>query len=96
MQMVIGYILWHEDYFRTVMEQQMKLESAKKLQVIRKLLSRDEKRITELKRLFIKIYEDNASGRLSDERFDMLSQSYEAEQKRLEAQVITLQQDIEV
>ena len=96
MQMVIGYILWHEDYFRTVMEQQMKLESAKKLQVIRKQLSRDEKRITELKRLFIKIYEDNASGRLSDERFDMLSQSYEAEQKQLEAEVVSLRQEIEV
>ena len=96
MQLVMGYILRHEDYFRTVMEQQMKLESAEKLQVIRKQLSRDEKRIAELKRLFIKIYEDNASGRLSDERFDMLSQSYEAEQKQLEAKVITLWQDIEV
>lgn len=96
MQMVMGYILRHEDYFRTVMEQQMKLESAEKLQVIRKQLSRDEKRISELKRLFIRIYEDNASGRLSDERFDMLSLSYEAEQKQLEAEVITLRQDIEV
>lgn len=96
MQMVMGYILRHEDYFRTVMEQQMKLESAEKLQIIRKQLKRDEKRITELKRLFIKIYEDNASGRLNDERFDMLSQSYEAEQKQLEAEVITLRQDIEV
>ena len=96
MQLVMGYILRHEDYFRTVMEQQMKLESAEKLQVIRKQLNRDEKRITELKRLFIKIYEDNASGRLNDERFDMLSQSYEAEQKQLEAEVITLRQDIEV
>ena len=96
MQLVMGYILRHEDYFRTVMEQQMKLESAEKLQVIRKQLSRDEKRIAELKRLFIRIYEDNASGRLSDERFDMLSQSYEAEQKQLEAEIITLRQDIEV
>lgn len=49
-----------------------------------------------MKRLFIKIYEDNASGRLNDERFDMLSQSYEAEQKQLEAEVITLRQEIEV
>lgn len=35
---------------------------------------RSEKRISELKRLFIKIYEDNESGKLSDERFDMMSQ----------------------
>lgn len=44
----------------------------------------------------MKIYEDNASGRLNDERFDLLSQSYEAEQKQLEAEIIVLQQEIEV
>ena len=74
----------------------MKLEGAEKIRASRKKLSRDEKRISELKRLFVKIYEDNASGRLSDERFDMLSQSYEAEQKQLEAEVIALRQEIEV
>ena len=74
----------------------MRLESREQIQVRKKQLDRDEKRISELKRLFIKIYEDNAGGRLSDERFDMLSQSYEAEQKQIEAEVITLQQEIEV
>lgn len=36
------------------------------------------------------------AGRLGDERFDMMSQSYEAEQKQLEAETQTLQQEIEV
>ena len=94
-QLVTGYILRYEAHFRGIMVRQMKLESAKKLQIIRKQLNRDEKRIAELKRLFIRIYEDNASGRLSDEQFDMLSQSYEAEQKQLETEVITLRQNIE-
>ena len=96
MQMVMSYILRYEDYFRTVMEQQMRVESAGKIQTSRKQLDREEKRISELKRLFVKIYKDNASGRLSDERFDMLSQNYEAEQKQLEAEVISLRQKIEV
>ena len=74
----------------------MRLESRELIQVRKKQLDRHEKRISELKRLFIKIYEDNAGERLSDERFDMLSQSYEAEQKQIEAEVITLQQEIEV
>ena len=95
-QMVTDYILRYEAHFRAVMEQQMKLKSAEKIQASRKKLSRDEKRISELKRLFVKIYEDNASGRLSDERFDMMSQSYEAEQKQLEAEVAALWQEIEV
>ncbi len=96
LQMVTGYILRYEDHFRVVMEEQMRMESAGKIQLSRKQLDRAEKRISELKRLFIKIYEDNASGRLSEERFEMLSQSYEAEQKQLEAETVTLQQEIEV
>ena len=96
MQLVTGYILRYEQYFRSIMEQQLRLESTEKLQISKGQLERNEKRIAELKRLFIKIYEDNAGGRLSDERYDMLSQSYETEQKQREAEVITLRQEIEV
>ena len=95
-QLVTGYILRHQQHFISVMEQQLLVESSEKMKIARKQLERNEKRISELKRLFIKIYEDNAKGKLSDERFDMMSQNYEAEQKQLEAEVITLRQDIEV
>ena len=95
-QAVMGYILRHEDYFRTIMEEQLRVESCEQIRIRRKRLESNERRIAELKRLFIKIYEDNASGRLTDERYDMLSQTYEAEQKQLEAEAINLQQEIEV
>ena len=95
-QAVTEYILRYESHFRAVMERRLRLESDEKLKASRKQLSRDEKRIAELKRLFMKVYEDNASGRLNDERFELLSQSYEAEQKQLEAEVVTLQNEIEV
>ncbi len=95
-QAVTGYILRHEAYFRCKMEEQLRMESTEQIRIRRKKLEQNEKRIAELKRLFIKIYEDNAAGRLSDERFDMLSQTYEAEQKQLESEVITLRQEIEV
>ena len=80
----------------SVMGKQMRLESSEKIQVHHKRLERNQKRIAEVKRLFIKIYEDNAAGRLSDERFDMLSESYESEQKQLEEEAVALQQEIEV
>ena len=95
-QAVTGYILRHEEYFRTIMEEQLRVESREQVRIRRKRLESNERRIAELKRLFIKIYEENASGRLTDERYDMLSQTYEVEQKQLEAEVITLQQEIEV
>ena len=95
-QRVTDYILRHEDYFRKVMEEQLRVESTEKLTVLKKQLARNEKRIADLKRLFVKIYEDNASGKLSDERFDMMSQSYDAEQKHLEEEALSIQQEIEV
>ena len=95
-QLVTGYILHHRQHFVSVMQRQLQLESEENLKASRKQLERNERRIAELKRLFIKIYEDNAMGKLNDERFDMMSQSYEAEQKQLEAEVIALRQEIEV
>lgn len=95
-QAVTGYILRHEAHFRAVMEEQLRLESSEQIRIRKKRLERNENRIAELKRLFIRIYEDNASGRLSDDRFDMLSLTYETEQKQLEAECITLRQEIEV
>ena len=92
-QLVTGYILRHQQHFISVMEQHLRVESSEKMKIARKQLERNEKRISELKRLFIKIYEDNAKGKLSDERFDMMSQTYEAEQKQLEAEVITFRKN---
>ena len=95
-QAVTGYILRHEAHFRTVMEEQLRLESSEQIRIRKKRLEQNENRIAELKRLFIRIYEDNASGRLSDERFDMLSLTSETEQKQLEDECVTLRQEIEV
>ena len=96
MQTVISYILRYEDHFRKRMQERMRLEGEEKITAWRQQLAKSEKRILELDRLFIKIYEDNAGGKLSDERFSMMSGNYEAEQKRLKADVQQLQQDIQV
>ena len=95
-QLVMGYILRYRQHFIFVMEQQLQLESAEKLQTSRKQLEHNERRISELKRLFAKIYEDNVKGKLNDERLEMMSQNYEAEQRQLEAEVVALRQEIEV
>jgi len=96
MQLVTGYILRYEEHFRSVMDDRLRLDSTEKLEISKGQLERNEKRIAELKQLFIRIYEDNAKGKLADDRYDMMSQSYDAEQKKLEAEVIALRQEIEV
>jgi len=54
-------------------------------------LAKNERRIAELDILYRKVYEDNAIGKLSDERFEIMSQDYEQEQATLRTQSAELQ-----
>ena len=51
----------------------------------RETLSKAESRIAELDNLFKHLYEDNVTGKLSDERFIKMSHDYELEQSNLKA-----------
>ena len=96
MKAVISYVTRHESYFRAVMDHKLRLSSEEAIRANKKRLAQADKRLVELDRLFIRIYEDNVAGKLSDERFAMMSQSYEDEQVQLKAEIQALQQDIEV
>ena len=62
-------------------------EAEKEARKRRREIAQAEKRITELDRIFKRIYEDDISGAISHERFLKLSADYEAEQKELTEQV---------
>ena len=69
---------------------QVQVNTASTLLVrVKKRLAQAEKRISELDRLFIRIYEDNVAGTLDDEKFAMMSKNYTQEQKasRLRSEV---------
>ena len=96
MKAVIFYVTRYEAHFREVMEQKLRLSSEEKICASVKRLEQAQRRMGELDRLFIRIYEDNVAGRISDERFSMMSRSYETEQEQLKVEIQNLQQDIEV
>ena len=96
MEVVLSYVLRYEDHFRRKLQEKLQLEGEEKIRAQRQQLAKAEKRIADLDRLFLRIYEDNACGKLSDDKFSMMSQNYEAEQNALEQEVAQLQQDIEV
>lgn len=93
---VISYVTRYEAHFRVEMEQKLRLQSEETIRVYKKRLAQAEKRIGELDRLFIKIYEDNAKGKLNDDRFAMMSKTYEDEQAQLKVEIVNLQKEIEV
>ncbi|MBQ1292060.1 MAG: DUF4368 domain-containing protein [Lachnospiraceae bacterium] len=76
--------------------ERLRVESYEILRVKRKQLDKAEKRILELDKLFVRIYEDNVAGKLSDERFSVMSSSYEEEQQALKTNAEMLRQEIEV
>ena len=96
MRTVISYVSRYEDHFRAVMEQKLRLSSEAAIRGHKKRLAQAEKRLGELDRLFIRIYEDNVAGRITDEKFSMMSKTYEDEQAQLKVEIQTLQQEIEV
>ena len=92
---IVSFARSHENRFvQMVMDMDVK-ERNKGLAKKRKLLSESEKRITELDMIFKRLYEDNISGKLTDERFHKLSTDYEAEQAGLQAQAAMLREEIE-
>ena len=96
MKTVISYVTRHEAHFRAVMEHRLRLSSEEAVRGYKKRLAQAERRLGELDRLFIRIYEDNVAGKLSDERFALMSKTYEDEQAQLKVEIQTLQQEIEV
>ena len=57
-------------------------------------LAQSQKRIAELDVIIKRLYEDNISGKLSDERFIKLSRDYELEQTNLTNLVEHLRQEV--
>ena len=87
---LIEYIHKNEDEFiKAAMEISSQLY-ATELKSAKKNLAQSEKRIEEINRLFTRLYEDNVSGKISDERYSYMSVSYDNEQKELRAKVSEL------
>ena len=94
MRWTIACVANHEEQFRKAMGAKQKAEAKKELAAKRRQLTQGERRIEELDRLFKRIYEDNANGKLSDSRFQMLSNDYEQEQEELREKLLRLNEEI--
>lgn len=70
-------------------------DKRKELAHKRRELNKAKQRIAEIGSLIQKIYEDNANGKLSDERYATLSMSYEEEQQRLKADIPEMESYLE-
>lgn len=94
-QKVISYMKDYEDLF--IKEQLVKStqNEIKKISKNKKELEKAKNRVIEIDNLFMHIYEDNVSGKISDDRFRNLSFNYDKEQQELKLKIEQLSKDIE-
>ncbi|MBQ7123864.1 MAG: DUF4368 domain-containing protein, partial [Oscillospiraceae bacterium] len=78
--------LFEEQFAKKQMESYGE-EKKKELLEKRKELNKAKKRVSEIDNLIQRIYEDNASGKLSDERYATMSMAYEKEQQELKESI---------
>ena len=81
MRRVFWFARCYEDLFVRQLQENSVQEAKKELARKKRELERTERRIAEIDKLFMRIYEDNVSGKLSDEQFSKMSINYEDEQK---------------
>jgi len=81
------------EFIELAMQNSQQKQSAE-MKAAKKRLAQSEKRVSKLDKLFTRLYEDNVSGKISDERFEMMSKNYEAEQKELRQIIPELSQYI--
>ena len=94
-QRVISYMKDYEDLF--IQEQLAKStqDELKQISKSKKEIEKAKNRIIEIDNLFMHIYEDNVSGKISDDRFRNLSFNYDKEQQELKNKIEQLSKDIE-
>jgi len=85
----------HENEFVARLGRQAEAVQKKELAAQRRNHAKAEARLVELDKLFQRIYEDNFSGKLTNEQFSKLSASYSEEQKKLNSQISGLKAELE-
>ena len=94
LQRLLWYISEYEGLFREKLGAKCKEESKKELTAKRRQLTQSQRRMDEIDRLFKRIYEDMVSGKITESRFDKLSEDYEAEQAEIVKKIEALEAGI--
>ena len=88
---ISGYVRGNEEEFVEKVREFSAVQQEETAKAHKSMIAKNERRITELDKLFLKAYEDNASGKLNDERYTFITSTYEKEQAELKSQTFSLQ-----
>ena len=86
----VQFVLFDKDWFLQKIREDSLIRDRTQAKELQKKIAKEEKRIVELDRLIMKLYEDYALDRLPYEWYRQMAEQYEAEQKALK---LTLAED---
>jgi DNA invertase Pin-like site-specific DNA recombinase/succinate dehydrogenase flavin-adding protein (antitoxin of CptAB toxin-antitoxin module) len=91
MRQVLSAAKAYEKEFALMVMEQSETEQKKDISAKKRILAQKRRRMDELDTLFERVYEDNVSGKLTDERFEKMSAKYEQEQQDTKAEITELE-----
>ena len=95
LQRVLAMAKTNEKEFAELLQSNYNKEAKRDLTAKSKEFDESERRIKELDRIIQRVYEDNINGKISDERFKKMTQSYEDEQAELTERIKVLRRELE-
>ncbi|MCL1821088.1 MAG: recombinase family protein [Oscillospiraceae bacterium] len=90
-----GYVREHEDKFVELVRAESAIRQGETAKTYHKQIAKNERRITELEKIFRSLYEDKALDRIDEERFAEMSAGYEREKADLKSQTAALQSELD-
>ncbi len=93
MRQVFEFVTEQEDMFARIQMFNYGKEQQNALKSKKSELKKAIKRVDEIDGLIQKLFENNAAGKLTDERFETLTTTYEQEQAELKSKISTLENE---
>ena len=88
------FVRCYEPVFLFMIAKQNDTLTQQNLQAVKNRLVRSRKRADEIDGIISRMYEDNITGKLTDDRFTRMSAKYEAEQKDLEQMIASCEEEL--
>ncbi len=89
------YAIENKDEFIAKVREASQIQQTEKAKELKRQLDKNTKRYSELDSIIKKLYERLASGKISEKRFDTLSEEYETEQAELEKIIEDMQTQVD-
>ena len=95
LQRTCGYVREHEAEFVELVRAQSAIRNGETAKACKKQIGKNERRIAELDKLIVSIYEDKVKALLPEERFAHMAMTYEQEHAELKQQNAALQNELD-